>query len=547
MGCIEGMAGKCQRRKSRRVIRIFLIDKRAPVLLNRGSFCLKTFCLYECFLALQNNRLVIKVGIIGSGFAGLSAAACLAKQGYDVTVIEKNATIGGRARTFHEQGFVFDMGPSWYWMPEVFEQFFNHFGKKASDYYNLVRLDPSYEVVFGPGDKVALPANYDELKQLFESIELGSGQKLDAFLADAEYKYKTGMSEFVWKPAHSIIEFADVRVVQSLFKLQMLSSIATQIDTLFSNEKLRNILKFPVLFLGATPENTPALYSLMNYADLKLGTWYPVGGMYKVIEGFESVAREYGVKFITDSPVKSIDVKDGKVAGVTTKHGGLPFDVVISGADYEHTDQVLLPEKYRNYSQAYWENRTMAPSSLLYYIGLNTKLEGITHHTLFFDRDFKKHAHEIYTEPAWPSDPLFYMCAPSVTDASIAPQGSENLFLLMPLAPGLPDDEALREKYFNMMCDRIAAVTKHDIRNHIVYKRSYCVQDFITDYNAFKGNAYGLANTLKQTAFLKPKLRNKKLSNLYYTGQLTTPGPGVPPSIISGQVVASEIIKQHKL
>ncbi len=488
-----------------------------------------------------------KVGIIGSGFAGLSAAACLAKQGYDVTVIEKNESIGGRARTFQAQGFVFDMGPSWYWMPEVFEQFFNHFGKKTSDYYELARLDPSYEVVFGPGDRVAMPANYAELRQLFETIETGSAVKLDAFLADAEYKYTTGMTEFVWKPAHSVMEFADLRVVQSLFKLQMLSSIAAQIDKLFKNEKLRNILKFPVLFLGATPENTPALYSLMNYADLKLGTWYPMGGMFKVIEGFEAVAREQGVKFITNSPVTSIQVKDGKATGVTTAKDTYNFDVIVSGADYEHTDQVLLPEKYRNYSPGYWENRTMAPSSLLFYIGLNTKLEGLNHHTLFFDRDFRTHAHEIYTQPSWPSDPLFYMCTPSVTDISVAPQGNENLFLLMPLAPGLNDDEVLREKYFNIMCDRIESVTSHDIRKHLLYKRSYCVKDFISDYNAFKGNAYGLANTLKQTAFLKPKMRNKNLSNLYYTGQLTTPGPGVPPSIISGQVVASEIIKQHKL
>ncbi len=487
-----------------------------------------------------------KVGVIGSGFSGLSAAACLAKAGFDVTVLEKNNELGGRARKFETQGFTFDMGPSWYWMPEVFEQFFNLFDKKSSDFYELVRLDPSYEVLFGNDDKVALPADFESLKNIFESIETGSSLKLEEFLADAEYKYKVGMSEFVWKPGHSIMEFADIRVVMSLFRLQMLSSISSQIDRLFSSEKIRNILKFPVLFLGATPENTPALYSLMNYADLKLGTWYPLGGMFKVIDAFVEIAESQGVKFITNAEVKSISVKGNLAHIVNTENNSYTFDYVVASADYHHVEQKLLPEAYRNYSEFYWQKRTMAPSSLLFYLGLNIKLENVKHHNLFFDRDFAQHAHEIYTEPSWPSEPLFYMCVPSVTDASLAPEGNENVFILMPLAPGIEDNDILREKYFEIICNRFEDVTGINIRPNIIYKKSYCVNDFVSDYNAFRGNAYGLANTLKQTAFLKPKLRNKFLSNLYYTGQLTSPGPGVPPSIISGQVVASEIIKTNK-
>jgi phytoene desaturase len=487
-----------------------------------------------------------KVGVIGSGFSGLAAAACLAKAGFEVTVLEKNNELGGRARKFETQGFTFDMGPSWYWMPEVFEQFFNLFDKKSSDFYELVRLDPSYEVLFGKDDKVALPADFESLKNVFESIETGSSVKLEEFLADAEYKYKVGMSEFVWKPGHSIMEFADIRVVMSLFRLQMLSSISSQIDRLFKSEKIRNILKFPVLFLGATPENTPALYSLMNYADLKLGTWYPLGGMFKVIDAFVEIAENQGVKFIRNAEVKSISVKDNLAHIVNTENNSYTFDYVVASADYHHVEQKLLPEAYRNYSGSYWQNRTMAPSSLLFYLGLDIKLENVKHHNLFFDRDFAQHAHEIYTEPSWPSEPLFYMCVPSVTDASLAPEGNENVFILMPLAPGIEDNDILREKYFDIICKRLEDVTGINIKPNIIYKKSYCVNDFVSDYNAFRGNAYGLANTLKQTAFLKPKLRNKFLSNLYYTGQLTSPGPGVPPSIISGQVVASEIIKTNK-
>lgn len=487
-----------------------------------------------------------KVGVIGSGFSGLAAAACLAKAGFEVTVLEKNNELGGRARKFETQGFTFDMGPSWYWMPEVFEQFFNLFDKKSSDFYELVRLDPSYEVLFGKDDKVALPADFESLKNVFESIETGSSVKLKEFLADAEYKYKVGMSEFVWKPGHSIMEFADIRVVMSLFRLQMLSSISSQIDRLFKSEKIRNILKFPVLFLGATPENTPALYSLMNYADLKLGTWYPLGGMFKVIDAFVEIAENQGVKFIRNAEVKSISVKDNLAHIVNTENNSYTFDYVVASADYHHVEQKLLPEAYRNYSESYWQKRTMAPSSLLFYLGLDIKLENVKHHNLFFDRDFAQHAHEIYTEPSWPSEPLFYMCVPSVTDASLAPEGNENVFILMPLAPGIEDNDILREQYFDIICKRLEDVTRINIKPNIIYKKSYCVNDFVSDYNAFRGNAYGLANTLKQTAFLKPKLRNKFLSNLYYTGQLTSPGPGVPPSIISGQVVASEIIKTNK-
>ena len=487
-----------------------------------------------------------KVGVIGSGFSGLAAAACLAKAGFEVTVLEKNNELGGRARKFETQGFTFDMGPSWYWMPEVFEQFFNLFDKKSSDFYELVRLDPSYEVLFGKDDKVALPADFESLKNVFESIETGSSVKLKEFLADAEYKYKVGMSEFVWKPGHSIMEFADIRVVMSLFRLQMLSSISSQIDRLFKSEKIRNILKFPVLFLGATPENTPALYSLMNYADLKLGTWYPLGGMFKVIDAFVEIAENQGVKFIRNAEVKSISVKDNLAHIVNTENNSYTFDYVVASADYHHVEQKLLPEAYRNYSESYWQKRTMAPSSLLFYLGLDIKLENVKHHNLFFDLDFAQHAHEIYTEPSWPSEPLFYMCVPSVTDASLAPEGNENVFILMPLAPGIEDNDILREQYFDIICKRLEDVTGINIKPNIIYKKSYCVNDFVSDYNAFRGNAYGLANTLKQTAFLKPKLRNKFLSNLYYTGQLTSPGPGVPPSIISGQVVASEIIKTNK-
>ena len=491
--------------------------------------------------------MVKKVIVIGSGFAGLSAAANLAAEGFEVCVLEKNSTPGGRARKFEAEGFMFDMGPSWYWMPDVFEQFFARFGKKVSEYYDLKRLDPSYVVWYGPDDRMDVPADMKALEAMFEHYEPGSSIALRRFLSEAEYKYRVGMNEFVHKPSHSIMEFADWRIVSSLFRLQMFTSIASHVRALFKNEKLIKLLEFPVLFLGATPEKTPALYSLMNYADMQLGTWYPMGGMHKIVEGMITLARELGVRVELGREVTHVDTKNGQISHVHCADGSVwEADVVVGAADYHHLDSKVLPAESRNYTEAYWDKRVMAPSSLLYYIGVNKRLSNLKHHNLFFDEDFGLHAQEIYETPRWPEKPLFYVSVPSITDPSVAPEGCENLFLLIPTAPGLEDSEEIRERYYQLIMDRLERLTGQSIREHVVYKRSYAHRDFVQDYHAFRGNAYGLANTLLQTAFLKPKLRNKHLSNLYYTGQLTVPGPGVPPSLISGQVVAKEISRQHR-
>jgi phytoene desaturase len=492
-----------------------------------------------------------KVIVIGSGFAGLSAATHLAVQGYDVTVLEKNSVAGGRARLFEvettEGVFRYDMGPSWYWMPEVFEEYFERFGKQRSDYYELVRLDPSYTVTFADGDVMRMPANMADLEALFEQYETGSAAKLRQFLSEAKYKYEVGMGEFVQKPSHSLWEFADLRVLKSLFQLQMLTDISTVIRRLFKNPKLVEILEFPVLFLGATPQNTPALYSLMNYADMSLGTWYPLGGMHEIIKGMVSLAEEKGVKVLLNQEVKQIYVPNGHATKVVTTSDEFAADIVVGGADYHHLDQNVLEPQHRQYSPQYWDKRTMAPSSLLYYLGVNKRLKNLEHHNLFFDEDFSLHADEIYTTPKWPTKPLFYVSMPSKTDASIAPDGCENVFILIPTAPDLQGDtEEVREAYFKIVMDRLERWTGQDIRSHLVYKRSFAHSDFEKDYNAFKGNAYGLANTLMQTAFLKPKIKSKKVANLWFTGQLTAPGPGVPPSLISGQVVAADIFNSIK-
>ncbi len=485
-----------------------------------------------------------KVIVIGAGFAGISAATCLANEGFDVTVLEKNSSPGGRARIFQAEGFTFDMGPSWYWMPDVFEGYFNRFGKSPSDYYNLVRLDPSYAVIFGKNDVVNLPAGVNKIAELFESIEPGSGSKLSQFLEQAAYKYEVGMNKFVWKPSRSLTEFLSMKLLVDLTRLDVLQSFHSHIRKYFTNDRILKLMEFPVLFLGAIPQNTPAMYSLMNYAEIHMGTWYPMGGMHEIVKGMVKLAEEKGVTFQYNANVQRIELKDHQARRVITQNAEYEADVVVAGADYHHVDADLLGTEYQNYSEDYWQRRIMAPSSLLFYLGVNQRINRLQHHNLFFDEDFTIHAHEIYTQPQWPSKPLFYVSAPSKTDPSVAPAGCENLFLLIPVAPDLQDDEATREKYFNLIMDRLEAYTGQDIRSAIVYKRSYAHSDFKADYNAFRGNAYGLANTLMQTAFLKPTLKNKKVKNWFYTGQLTVPGPGVPPSLISGQVVAAEVIKE---
>jgi phytoene desaturase len=484
-----------------------------------------------------------KAIVIGSGFSGMATASFLARDGWKVTVLEKHDQPGGRARKMEVEGFTFDMGPSWYWMPDVFERYFNQFGKKVSDYYELKRLDPSYRVYY-KDTLLDIPADFNALKQLFENIEPGSGIQLEKFMDEAAYKYKVGIEKLVFKPGQSVTEFIDADLLSGIFKLDVFTSISNHVKKHFKNPLLRELMEFPVLFLGALPQKTPALYSLMNYADVKLGTWYPVGGMYKIVEGMYRLACELGVTFQFNAPVSELLVKNNTISGVKTNHEVFTADVIVSGADYHHTEMDLLPHASRSYSETYWQERVMAPSCLLYYVGINKKLTDITHHTLFFDSDFSRHGHEIYTDPKWPSDPLFYVSATSVTDPSGAPAGHENLFFLIPIAAGLNQDtEALREEYFNRMLDRYEQRIGQTVRPHIIYKKSYSVSDFRKDYHAFKGNAYGLANTLLQTAILKPSCKSKKIRNLYFTGQLTVPGPGVPPSLISGEVVAKEVRK----
>jgi len=470
------------------------------------------------------------------------AASCyLAKNGYEVTIYEKNASIGGRACQLKVEGFTFDMGPSWYWMPDVFERFFADFGKKTTDYYQLIKLSPAYRVYYGIEDFIAIADNLPQIVADFEAIEKGSGQVLKEFICEAKNNYDIAIKELVYRPGVSPLELVTVETAKKIG--QFFSNISKDIRKKFKNERLIHILEFPVLFLGAKPSDTPSFYSFMNYADFGLGTWHPKTGMFDVVRAMESLARELGVTFVTNANVEKINVENKIARSLVVNGRTIPSDVILSGADYHHTE-TLLDIQYRAYSEKYWDSRVFAPSSLLFYVGFNKKIRNISHHALFFDVDFEQHAKDIYDEPRWPREPLFYANFPSLTDKTAAPEGMESGFFLVPLAPGIEDTEALREEYFNKIIDRFEILTQQKVRDNIIVKQSFCKNDFVSEYNSYKGNAYGLANTLMQTAFLRPKLKSAKVKNLYFTGQLTVPGPGVPPALISGKLVSELINKQ---
>ncbi|MFV0234227.1 oleate hydratase [Empedobacter falsenii] len=487
-----------------------------------------------------------RIAIIGSGFSGLSAAAYTAKEGHEVHVFEKHNQPGGRARQLKtEEGYVFDMGPSWYWMPDVIQDFFEDFGYTTSSFFELISLNPQFEMIFSD-EKIDVPENFEALKATFEKIEKGAGFQLEKFMKSAKFKYEVGMKDFVHKPCVNWSEFISLKIAKSALRLDLLSNFRAYVARYFKDKKLRALMEFPVIFLGASPEKIPALYSLMNYGGYVLGTYYPKGGFYQLVLAMKKVAEEQGANFHFNSNVEKINVKNQKVSSLLINGKIHEFDEVIASSDYHHTE-TLLNEEYRNYTADYWRERTFAPSCLIFYLGFNETIPHLKHHTLFFEHDLDLHIDSIYEDKRWPEKPLFYACCSSKTDHSVAPNGKENLFLLMPIATGINDSEFVRQKYLTEMLLRLEKHTgTQDLQSKIDFKKSYCVRDFVSDYNAYGGNAYGLANTLNQTAVLKPKIRNKKLKNLFYTGQLTVPGPGVPPSIISGKIVANEINKIKK-
>ncbi|MDZ7794789.1 MAG: phytoene desaturase family protein [Spirochaetia bacterium] len=484
--------------------------------------------------------------VVGAGFAGLSTAALLAKQGMQVTVLEKNETIGGRARLWNHGGFTFDMGPSWYLMPEVFERFFGHFDRRVSDYYHLSELDPYYRVFFNPGEFADITPNYQNTKRVFDYFEPGGGEQLDTYMELARYKYKVAMEQFLYREYSSIFQFFNGKMMREGLKLNVLDQMDHFVSRYFKDRRSKQLLEYAMVFLGTSPQKAPALYSIMSHVDIDLGVHYPMGGLGAVAKGFASLAREQGVDIRTNADVTSIRSKNRQIEGVMLGDEYLTADTVVYTGDYPYAEMELLDASSRSFGSRYWRSRTLSPSMFLMYIGLDRKLSNFKHHTLYFEEDWTRHFKTIFDSPEWPLDPCFYVSVISKTDPQAAPKGSENVFVLVPVAPGLDDSDEKREEYAEHVLDHITRITGEDLRVQQNVQRIFSHRDFKADYHAYQGTALSMAHTLFQTAVFRPPHHSKKVKGLYYTGHYTHPGVGVPMTLISSEIVAGEIKKSRQ-
>ena len=484
------------------------------------------------------------VVVIGGGFGGLSTACYLADAGADVTLIEKNEQLGGRASRLEVDGFRFDMGPSWYLMPDVFELFFEHFDHEPADYYDLTRLDPHYRIFFKDGDRVDMVPDRTENRQTFESYEPGAGERFDEYLRKSKQNYEVGMEHFVYEDRTSLSDYLDLNVAKNARGLSLIGSMQDHVEKYFEHPKLQQIMQYTLVFLGGAPNNTPALYNLMSHVDFNMGVYYPENGLGGVVDGVVELGEELGIDFRTDTPAAEIRGREG--AFVTRTEGGEEFysDYVVSDADYRHTEMELLPPEKRQYDAEYWDSRTYAPSAFLIYLGVEGDVDPLAHHSLVLPTDWENHFETIFDDPEWPDDPAYYLCVPSQTDDTVAPEGHSNLFALVPVAAGLEDTPELRETYRDLVLDDVKENTGVDLRDRIVVEEIFCVNDFADRYNSTQGTALGLAHTLRQTALFRPSHRSSAVDGLYFTGAFTTPGIGVPMCLISGQLTAEAMAEQ---
>lgn len=474
-----------------------------------------------------------KVIIIGAGFGGLSAACYLAKSGYRVEVYEKNHTYGGRAWVNKVDGFTFDMGPSWYMMPDVFEEFFADFGKKTTDYYELKKLNPSYQVLTDTNryDVSTVPSVYT----LFEQLEPGSSRQLQKLLKKTEDEYKKVRASILQRPMLGPADVLKKDAVAFLMKPSLIGSYHSRIATYIKHPDLQKILEFMVVFMGGSPKNIPALYTLLAYVDMGLGIWYPMGGMGKLADAMYDLARSLGVKFIFNSDVSGITRNQNRADGIMIGSKKVSADIVVANADYQFVDSVLLGRRTK------WDKMTLSPSGVMAYIGVRGKLSGLRHHNLFLDSDWDRHFDETFNKHTWSNEPMFYVSVPSITDPTVAPNGMENMFILAPMANGLHPTPKQNKELIDDLIDRIEKKTNQNIKDKIVYIDIKSHDYFENMFHAYKGNAFGLAHTLGQSAILRPPLKDKSIDGLYYAGQYTNPGTGVPIVTLSGKVVTDTI------
>ncbi|AWB28650.1 phytoene desaturase [Halococcoides cellulosivorans] len=480
------------------------------------------------------------VTIVGAGIGGLSTAAYCADAGADVTVLERHDQVGGVARTIEADGFQFDAGPSWYLMPEVFERFFGQFDRSPDDYYELEELDPQYRVFWTDGDRVTVPPDRDAVREIFESYEDGAGAAFDRYIERAGEAYHLGMDRFVYVDRSRLRDFLDLDVLRSARALGLVRSMDGHVARYFDVPKLQQLLQYTLVFLGGAPHNTPALYSMLAYADFEGHVHYPDGGMIAVVDGIATLARERGATIETGTPVTSIEPTDDGLR-VETAERTHETDRVVANAPRPHVERDLLAPRYRDKDPEFWDSRTYGPSAYMLYLGVEGSVDPLAHHTLVLPTDWDPHFEAIFDDPGWPDDPAFYLSVPSQTDPNVAPDGHHALVALVPIAPDLADGRDVRDRMRETILDRIESEAGVDLRDRIVLEREVCVSEFADQYSLPQGTALGLAHTLRQSGPLRPGHRSAACPGLYYAGSFVRPGIGVPMTVISGEHAARAV------
>ena len=483
------------------------------------------------------------VTVIGGGFGGLSAAAYLGRAGLDVRLLERHDRVGGHAGVLERDGFRFDTGPSWYLMPDVFERFFGHFDREPTDYYELERLDPQYRVCWKDGDSVTIPPDRDRVEEIFESYEDGAGDALAAYLEEAERNYELAMDRVVYEGRERLRDYVDTDLLPMAPRYRLFGNMDDYVGRYVEHPKLRQLLEYTLVFLGGSPYNTPALYSIMSHVDLNLNVFYPEGGIAGVVDALADLAREQGVTIETGVEVQHVGGSAGNFE-VETDDGVRESDLVVSNANPAHTERELLDPADRSHDPGYWDDQTYAPSAFMLYLGVEGDVDPLEHHTLVLPTDWSDHFEAIFEEPRWPDDPAYYLSVTSKTDDAVAPDGHHAVVVLVPIAPGLDDGPEVRERYREKVLSDLAAEAGVDLRDRIVSETTACVSEFAERYGDPDGTALGLAHTLFQTGPLRPGHRGP-VDGLYYSGAYTTPGIGMPMCLISGEHTASAIFEDY--
>ena len=485
-----------------------------------------------------------KAIIIGSGFGGLGAACLLAQQGWEVSLHEKNEQLGGRAGLIETDGFRFDTGPSWYLMPEVFERFFGLLGEDVHKHLNLVRLSPAYRVFYKDlGDRLDISSNLAQDMATFERFEPGSGQQLKRYLARAGSVYDVAAGQLLFKNYDRIGDAITWPLLRRLPDLHIGRSLHSYIKQHFKDPRLQKVLEYQAVFLGLSPYQAPAMFHMMSHTDFTQGVFYPMGGIYEIIRALEHLGSARGVTYHLRSPVQKILVENGRAVGVVTQGGEERADIVISNADMHFTEQRLLEPDQRDHSERFWQTRKLAPSALLLYLGVKRQYDSLAHHNLLFSTDWPRTFRQIFDNPTgFPDDPSLYVCAPSKTDPSVAPKGYENLFVLVPIASGIPYSNAQLEQFTDQILTTMEQeLDLPDLRQQLACRKVFCVRDFEERFNSFQGTGLGLAQTLRQTAVFRPANHSRKVRDLYFVGAGVHPGIGMPTSLTSAELLARRL------